>query len=285
MLLRMPDAPPADSPAPPSGLIRRLGAAGPVAIVLSFWPPLGGFVLLATLTRLGPWLRDHGTTGVLVYFLLTGFLLSVSFVPTYSCAILAGWAFGFAVGWPLAMVTITVSSVVAYAIGRWIARDRVLDVIREKPTWDALHRALLGQKSVRTAVVAARKGRSRTHAGPPRISLRGGSSTTPPRAVHSAGSLRVSPQVFVDEAATVEVSVIRGRKGRRITLLKGSAVGKTVLRKKGTSIRHRMDASAFLRLRLHLAGAGLEKGRLCRIQIRATDLDGQSARASIAFRA
>ena len=149
----MSDAPPADSPAPPPGLIRRLGAAGPVAIVLSFWPPLGGFVLLATLTRLGPWLREHGTTGVLVYFLLTGFMLSVSFVPTYSCAILAGWAFGFAVGWPLAMVTITVSSVVAYAIGRWIARDRVLDVIREKPTWAALHRALLGQKSVQTAVV------------------------------------------------------------------------------------------------------------------------------------
>jgi uncharacterized membrane protein YdjX (TVP38/TMEM64 family) len=135
------------------GLIRRLGAAGPVAIVLSFWPPLGGFVLLAGLTRLGPWLRGHEGSGLLIYFLVAGLLLGISFVPTYSCAILAGWAFGFAAGWPLAMVTITVSSLLAYAIGRGIARDRVLEVIREKPQWSAVHRALLGQKSGRTFLV------------------------------------------------------------------------------------------------------------------------------------
>jgi uncharacterized membrane protein YdjX (TVP38/TMEM64 family) len=133
--------------------MRRLGAAGPVAIVLSFWPPLGGFVLLASLTRLGPWLREHGTTGIVIYFVVTGLLMGISFVPTYSCAILAGWAFGFAIGWPLAMVTITVAAVIAYAIGRWIAQDRVLEVIREKPQWNAIHRALLGAHSGRTLLV------------------------------------------------------------------------------------------------------------------------------------
>ena len=145
--------PMAEVPLTPPSLLRRLGAAGPVAMVLPFWPPLGGFILLATLTRLGPWLRDHGTTGMLVYFLLTGFLLGVSFIPTYSAAILAGWAFGFAVGWPLAMVTITISSLLAYALGRWIARDRVLDIIRERPKWNLLHQALLGQRVFRTTLV------------------------------------------------------------------------------------------------------------------------------------
>lgn len=134
-------------------MLRRLGAVGPVAIVLSFWPPLGGFVLLATLTQLGPWLRAHGGQGMLIYFLFTGFLMGVSFVPTYSCAILAGWAFGFAVGWPLAMVTITVASLIAYAIGRGIARDRVLEVIAERPSWRALHRALLHETSGQTLLV------------------------------------------------------------------------------------------------------------------------------------
>jgi uncharacterized membrane protein YdjX (TVP38/TMEM64 family) len=133
--------------------MRRLGAAGPVAVVLSFWPPLGGFVLLATLTRLGPWLRAHGAQGVLIYFVITGALMGLSFVPTYSCAILAGWAFGFAVGWPVAMVTITVASIIAYAIGRWIARDRVLQVIQERPRWRAIHRALLDRTSGRTLLV------------------------------------------------------------------------------------------------------------------------------------
>ncbi|MSU71900.1 MAG: TVP38/TMEM64 family protein [Opitutus sp.] len=135
------------------GWFRRLGAAGPVAIVLSFWPPLGGFVLLAFLTRLGPWLRAHDGEGIAIYFLLTGFLMGISFLPTYSCAILAGWAFGFAVGWPLAMVTITVASLLAYAIGRWITRDHVIEVIRERAQWNAIHHSLLGSTFGRTMLV------------------------------------------------------------------------------------------------------------------------------------
>jgi uncharacterized membrane protein YdjX (TVP38/TMEM64 family) len=122
-------------------------------MLLPVWPPLGGFILLATLTKLGPWLRDHGNEGIVIYFLLTGFLMGVSFVPTYSCAILAGWAFGFAVGFPLAVVTITVAGVIAYAIGRWIARDRVLAIVMEHPKWRAVVESLLGQSRGRTLLV------------------------------------------------------------------------------------------------------------------------------------
>jgi uncharacterized membrane protein YdjX (TVP38/TMEM64 family) len=133
--------------------MRRLGAAGPVAIVLSFWPPLGGFVLLAFLTALGPWLRTHGATGMLVYFLIASLLMGVSFVPTYACAILAGWSFGFSVGMPLALAAITAAALIAYVIGRWIARDRVLEVIQEKPRWNAIRRSLLGGRSFETIAV------------------------------------------------------------------------------------------------------------------------------------
>jgi uncharacterized membrane protein YdjX (TVP38/TMEM64 family) len=136
-----------------TGLMQRLGAAGPVAIVLSFWPPLGGFVLLAFLTALGPWLRGQGAEGFAIYFLVAGLLMGISFLPTYSCAILAGWAFGFRVGWPLAMITITASSLLSYAIGRWISRDRVLQVIQEKPQWNAIHRALLAGETFTTMMV------------------------------------------------------------------------------------------------------------------------------------
>jgi len=142
-----------EAPVARPGLMRRLGAVGPVAIVLSFWPPLGGFVLLAALTRLGPWLRGHEGAGLLIYFLVTGALMGISFLPTYSCAILAGWAFGFAVGWPLAMVTITAASLLAYAIGRWVARDRVLQVIQDKPAWNAIYCALLARKSGKALLV------------------------------------------------------------------------------------------------------------------------------------
>ena len=88
-----------------------------------------------------------------IYFLVAGILLGVSFVPTYSCAILAGWAFGFSAGFPLAAVTITASSLMAYAIGRWIARDRVIEVMRTKPKWNAIHRALLGGETLKTTMI------------------------------------------------------------------------------------------------------------------------------------
>ncbi len=141
--------------ASPRSTWRRLGAAAPVGIALSFWPPLGGFLLLATLTQLGPWLRAHGTAGMISYLAIAGVLIGFSFLPTFACAILAGWAFGFAVGWPLAMVAITAGGVIAYAIGRWIARDRVLEVIREHPKWDAVCRSLLETSPARTAFVVA----------------------------------------------------------------------------------------------------------------------------------
>jgi uncharacterized membrane protein YdjX (TVP38/TMEM64 family) len=133
--------------------MKRLGAAGPVAIVLSFFPPLGSVVLLAMLTQLGPWLRSHGGEGMLMYFLVAGFLMGISFIPTYSCAILAGWAFGVGSGLPLAIATITIASILAYGIGRWIARDRVLEVIRERPRWNAVHRALLEPAGGRALLV------------------------------------------------------------------------------------------------------------------------------------
>lgn len=132
---------------------RRLGAAGPVAIVLSFWPPLGGFLLLATLTTFAPWLREHALLGVVVYLLFTVVLVGFSFLPTFACAIYAGWTFGFAFGSGVALVALTAAGLVAYALGRWIARDRVLEVMAEKPRWSAVHRALLGSASGRTILV------------------------------------------------------------------------------------------------------------------------------------
>jgi uncharacterized membrane protein YdjX (TVP38/TMEM64 family) len=105
------------------------------------------------LTTLGPWLRDHAALGLVTYFVVAGLLVGFSFLPTFTCAILAGWAFGFTVGWPLTVVTITAASVLAYGLGRWIARDRVVDVIAEKPAWRTVHSALLGPRSGRALLV------------------------------------------------------------------------------------------------------------------------------------
>lgn len=136
-----------------AALMRRTGAAGPVAIVMSFWPAIGGLIVLAFLTNLGPWLRTQQSSGLVVYFLLVAGLLGLSFVPTFACAILAGWAFGFAVGWPLTMAAIITGSLVAYAIGRWICRERIIEIILESPRWRAIHRMLLGTSPGQTVLV------------------------------------------------------------------------------------------------------------------------------------
>ena len=135
------------------GLMRKLGAAGPVAIVLSFAPPLGGFILLASLTWLGTWLRGQHDLGWLVYGVATAVLIGLSIVPTFSVGILAGWAFGFLAGWPLSIGAIVVGSLLAYALGRGIARERVLEVIQERPKWRAVHEALLARRSGQTLLV------------------------------------------------------------------------------------------------------------------------------------
>eukprot|EP01034_Spumella_vulgaris_P003743 gene3743-4792_t len=88
----MPNSSASTAPAARPGWVRRLGAAGPFAILLSFCPPLGAVVLLSTLTHVGPWLREHGLLGMGFYFLGIGVLLGLSLVPTYTSAILAGWA-------------------------------------------------------------------------------------------------------------------------------------------------------------------------------------------------
>lgn len=162
MLVRCPVSPhnprvsnTASSPPSPRapGLFRRLGAAGPVAIAASTWPPIGAFLLLASITSLGPWLREHGALGMALYFLGVGLLMGVAAVPTLSCAALAGWAFGFAAGWPLAVAAATTASLLAYAIGRWAARDRVLEIVRERPKWDAVYRALFAPRRGRALLV------------------------------------------------------------------------------------------------------------------------------------
>ena len=147
------DSSPSSAPALASSVFRRLGAAGPVAVILSFSPPIFSLLLLTRLTEVGPWLQGRGFDGWLIYFVLAGLLMGTSLLPTYACAILAGWAFGFAAGFPLAIVTITVAAVIAYVIGRWIARDRVIEVIRERPNWRAVHESLLGSDRVRTRFV------------------------------------------------------------------------------------------------------------------------------------
>ena len=114
-------------------------------VVLSVLPPLGGFLLITTVTSFAPWLRENFALGLVLYFFAATVLVGLSFLPSFAAAMFAGWTFGFGPGFALSMAAFTAASLVAYALGRWIARDRVVAVITGNPAWQAVHGALLGE--------------------------------------------------------------------------------------------------------------------------------------------
>lgn len=113
-------------------------------LVLSILPPLGSFLLLATLTTFAPWLRENVALGLVLYFFAATALVGLSLLPSFAAAMFAGWTFGFGLGLVWSMAAFTASSLVAYAMGRWIVRDRGVALIAENLAAQAVHRALLG---------------------------------------------------------------------------------------------------------------------------------------------
>jgi uncharacterized membrane protein YdjX (TVP38/TMEM64 family) len=135
-----------DAPATPSPFatfFRRLGPAGPLAVFAATFPPLGGFVLIGLISRIAPWLRAHPAEGLVLYVGGFSALAALSLLPTYACAILGGWTFGFAVGFPASMAAFVLSGLGAYAIAARAAGDRVVEIVREHPRWEAVRVALL----------------------------------------------------------------------------------------------------------------------------------------------
>jgi uncharacterized membrane protein YdjX (TVP38/TMEM64 family) len=142
--------------APPDSVgsvIRRLGPAGPLALLWALLPAIGGFVLLGTLNIVGPWLRSHQDVGVLLYVLMFAVSAGLALLPTYAQAILGGWAFGFAVGFPAALGGFLGGALIGYAIARWSAGDRVVRLVDEHPRWKAVYDALLGSNFGRTLLI------------------------------------------------------------------------------------------------------------------------------------
>jgi uncharacterized membrane protein YdjX (TVP38/TMEM64 family) len=142
------EAPPAP---PPASLwprikhfIRRLGPAGPLAVMASTFPPIGGFIMLGFINSLAPWLRSHRELGLLMYVGAFASSAALSLLPTYACSILGGWTFGFWIGWPAAMFSFTAATLIAWIVNTAVAGDRVVAIIAEHPKWEAVRRALIG---------------------------------------------------------------------------------------------------------------------------------------------
>lgn len=123
--------------------LRRLGPAGPLAVVNTVMPPVGAIVLLGVLATHAPDLQHARWAPIAC---AAGFMLlgGVSLMPTYALSILAGWSFGFWTGFACALSGIVGAAHVSYFVAQRVSAGRLMTMIDEKPTWRAVHFALLG---------------------------------------------------------------------------------------------------------------------------------------------
>lgn len=144
------------SPCPPDSpreIVRRLGPVSVLAILASTMPLLGGFALLFTLNQVGPWLKELGDAGVALY--IGGFAVcaGLAVLPTYAQAVLGGWAFGFTTGFLAALAGFLGGAMLGYAVARGAAGERVTQLLREHPRWQAVYDALLGSSAMKTFLI------------------------------------------------------------------------------------------------------------------------------------
>lgn len=132
---------------------KRLGPAAVLAVLSVSMPGLGGLTLLYFMNDVAPWIRDNQPGSILIYVLAFAVLSGCALLPTYAQSILGGWAFGFAIGFPAAQFGLVSGSIIAYAIARPTAGDRVLAVIRDHPRWEAVRVALIGRSYARTLFI------------------------------------------------------------------------------------------------------------------------------------
>ena len=136
---------------PPAAAHRRgLGRAGPVALIATALPVTGSVAMIAIGPLLAPWLRELGTAGVVGFTIGFTILGALALAPTYSTSILAGWTFGFAVGFPSVVLGTVGGAALCYLFARRLAAERVHTLFAEHPRWEVVRRAMAEERPLKT---------------------------------------------------------------------------------------------------------------------------------------
>ena len=125
-------------------VFRKLGPAGYLAVAWTTVPVVGSILLWVKMGAIGDWLRGNEGLGIGVYVAIFVFSAGFGLLPTYAQAILAGWAFGVAVGVPAAIVGVTGAAMVGYIAARVASQDRAERLIAENAKARAIKDALIG---------------------------------------------------------------------------------------------------------------------------------------------
>jgi uncharacterized membrane protein YdjX (TVP38/TMEM64 family) len=127
-----------------------LGRSGPVAFWAIVLPVSGSLAAVAVGPLIAPWLRGQGWWGVALFTVTFAALGAVALAPTYSTSILAGWTFGFRVGFAAVIVGTVTGAVLGYLLARRVAKDRVASTFAAHPKADIVRRALAEERPLKT---------------------------------------------------------------------------------------------------------------------------------------
>ena len=138
-----PDDKSVDHVAEAKAIFRRLGPAGILAVLSMALPFIGVALLIGTVSRVGPWLQSHGSTGVALYIAGFSILAGLALMNTWAQAVVGGWAFKHVLGSTAAVAGYTGAAIIGYLIARKASGDRVVEIIEERPKWRAVYDTLL----------------------------------------------------------------------------------------------------------------------------------------------
>lgn len=148
-------AAPAEPPIDWNQTIKQLGAVGPLALAATLFPVIGLVTVLWQLNNAADWLRSHADMGLWIYIGGFAVLAGIALLPTHAAAILGGWTFGFANGFPATLAGFFGGAIIGYLIASRAAGQRVVSLLDEHKKWRAVYDALLNSGFLRTLLIVA----------------------------------------------------------------------------------------------------------------------------------
>lgn len=126
-------------------VLRRLGPAAVLGGLWAVFPAIGGLTLLYYINDISLFLRENEMLGLAMYVVIFIFSAGLGALPTYSQALLAGYAFGIVEGFSAALVGFCGASIVGYFVARTVARARMEVEIQSHPKAKAVRDSLVGR--------------------------------------------------------------------------------------------------------------------------------------------
>lgn len=133
--------------------LREFGKLTPIALVTTFLPMLGSFILVVVGYPLGIWLRENWQVGSAGFTLGVIVFCGLALIPTNLIGILGGWSFGFWFGLLLLMIGITGAAYISFLIHKRIVGNRLPEIAEKYPKAQAIYDELVRDDRMRASLV------------------------------------------------------------------------------------------------------------------------------------